>query len=77
MVRCFLGHAAIAEKKLDHGNPLEVLGVDVSIDSEGISFQPNSDKRAKWSHAMEEALRSQRSSLPDRLMRSRGSCSVF
>ena len=36
LVRVCLGSSAIAQRKLQHGNPLTILGVDVEINQQGI-----------------------------------------
>ena len=35
LVRVCLGSSAIAQRKLQHGNPLTILGVDVEINQQG------------------------------------------
>ena len=38
------GADAIAEKKLEHGNPLTVLGISIEINDAGVVFQPDQEK---------------------------------
>ena len=60
LVRLCLGESAIANKKLVAGNPLTILGVDVSFSPEGIRFQPSEDKVIKWVAKLKRALESGR-----------------
>ena len=48
LVRCLLGSTAISERKLEHGNPLTILGVEATLRHEGASFRPNDEKALKW-----------------------------
>ena len=56
LIRCCLGATAIAEKKLEAGNPLTVLGVNIEIDMEGVIFWPAEDKIDKWKAKLESTL---------------------
>ena len=47
VVAC-LGNGAIAEHKKECGNPLPVLGVDITLTASGASFWPTADKVCKW-----------------------------
>ena len=58
LVRCMLGHGAISESKLSHGNPLVLLGVRTKIDRDGVSFRPDDAKAQKWSAKIQMALES-------------------
>ena len=60
LVRCLLGSSAIADRKLEHGNPLVVLGIAVNLADEGISFRPEPVKVQKWLTQVTEALRANR-----------------
>ena len=53
-----LGHGAISESKLSHGNPLVLLGVRTKIDRDGVSFRPDDAKAQKWSAKIQIALES-------------------
>ena len=55
LVRCCLGDTAISERKLEAGNPLTILGVDISISEEGVRFQPSKDKVVKWTKKLKHA----------------------
>ena len=44
LVRLLFGADAIAEKKLEHGNPLTVLGISIEINDAGVVFQPDQEK---------------------------------
>ena len=48
LVKACLGEDAIAQHKLVHGNPLEVLGIDVTVSDSGAIFWPAPTKVAKW-----------------------------
>ena len=48
LVRLCLGGSAIAERKLQDGNPLEVLGVDTELGPDGLVYWPAGDKVSKW-----------------------------
>ena len=56
VVRALLGESAINEKKLLHGNPLVLLGVDVALREEGVRFKPCREKRQKWKRVIRVAL---------------------
>ena len=56
VVNALLGPGAIADKKLASGNPLEVLGLQVTIDPSGISCKPSPDKLRKWSARILQAV---------------------
>jgi len=58
VVKCLLGPTAISSHKVAHGNPLVVLGVEATIEEEGMSFRPSADKVAKWTRQLKEALAS-------------------
>ena len=48
LVRLCLGPSAVANRKLECGNPLVVLGVECSLCSKGATFWPSADKVRKW-----------------------------
>ena len=48
LVRACLGKTAVAEHKLLFGNPLIILGVQVSLRDSGVLFWPAEDKVQKW-----------------------------
>ena len=56
LVRACLGHSSIAERKLESGNPLVVLGIKISLDTQGATFAPSKDKCQKWIARMRGAL---------------------
>ena len=60
LVRACLGDTAIAQRKLEHGRSLTVLGVDIDIMYEGISFSPSKEKAANWAYKMQVALDTQK-----------------
>ena len=55
LVRCLLGRTAISDKKMDHGNPLVILGVEAKILEEGMRCRPSRDKAEKWSLHLQTA----------------------
>ena len=57
LIRIILGPCAVADSKLQFGNPLGVLGLSVSIDMRGLLCWPLPDKRARWRAEIAEALR--------------------
>ena len=44
LVRALFGHGAIQERKLEHGDPLTVLGIRIEVNDAGVVFQPDQDK---------------------------------
>ena len=56
LARLILGTDAISARKLEHGNPLCILGLSVTLDASGMSCRPHADKTQKWTDAMKEAL---------------------
>ena len=56
LVRILLGESAVAEAKLECGNPLPVLGLSVSLDPSGMTCVPLPEKREKWRARLGEAL---------------------
>ena len=56
LVQACLGREAISARKLVCGMPLEILGVDVVIKTEGISMSPSQDKKLKWATRIKQAL---------------------
>ena len=55
-----LGETSIAREKLQHGNPLPVLGVSVEMNLGGISFIPEPEKLEKYRQQIMEAIRTMR-----------------
>ena len=47
-MRLLFGNDSIAERKLECGNPLVILGVSTYITYSGITFKPDDEKVAKW-----------------------------
>ena len=60
LLRCLFGSDAIAEHKIEHGNPLVILGVAVSADSASFWARPSDDKREKWDRQICQALAANR-----------------
>jgi len=58
LIRACLGETAIAERKLESGNPLVVLGVEVLLAPEGLTFWPATGKVEKWLAKIDAALAS-------------------
>ena len=56
LVRACLGESSISDRKLEHGNPLTVLGIDMRLDVHGVAFWPSADKVQKWIQLMQLAL---------------------
>ena len=56
LVRALLGPTSVSDKKVCSGLPLEVLGVVVDADDQGMSFWPSADKVSKWSAQIAGAL---------------------
>ena len=48
LVRVLLGADSISERKLETGNPLVVLGVQIEAHLGGVVFTPAADKVKKW-----------------------------
>eukprot|EP00969_Alexandrium_andersonii_P043904 1925114-Alexandrium_andersonii.AAC.1 len=57
VIRAILGSSAIADRKLEHGVPLVILGLRVEAADGGIRVSPDADKVTKWCGVIEEALR--------------------
>ena len=55
LVRCCLGASAIADRKLEHGNPLVILGVETLLREEGLYYWPSPEKVIKWKEAIRVA----------------------
>ena len=51
-----MGETAIAEHNLMHGNPLEILGIMVSLDLAGVTFWPEEEKIEKWCEQLEMSI---------------------
>ena len=58
LVCACLGGDAVSERKLEHGNPLVVLGIEVFFSSSGTRYWPSPEKVEKWLRILEEAIRS-------------------
>lgn len=56
LVRCMLGKTAIAEHKLQHANPLPILGFEVGVGKAGVIFQPDGEKKEQWVLQIKTAL---------------------
>jgi len=56
LVRSILGKDAIAQRKVEVGNPLTVLGVQVEINLGGIVFTPDEGKVQVWKQCIRIAL---------------------
>ena len=56
LVRACLGQSAIASKKLEHGQCLVILGVEIRFSTHGATFWPSPEKVAKWCAEIEAAL---------------------
>ena len=56
LVRALMGADAIAEKKLEYGNPLTVLGIDVEAGHEEVRATVNQEKAKCWSNTLKAAL---------------------
>ena len=56
LVKCLLGDDAIADKKLDCGAPLTVLGVTIHIKDEGLHLIPEPSKVTKWTAQVRPSL---------------------
>ena len=48
LVDCLLGSGAAAPDKLVHGNPLTVLGVEMTVEATGVTCRPDAKKAFKW-----------------------------
>ena len=56
LVRACLGDDALSEQKLECGNPLIVLGVEIELSGEGATFWPAQEKVNKWTAAIDTFL---------------------
>ena len=57
LVRALLGDSAVADRKLDSGKSLEILGVVLSCSPAGYIAQPSMKNRTKCLRVIEKALR--------------------
>ena len=57
LVRACLGDTSISEKKLEHGNPLVILGVLVTFGLKQAHLRPSDDKVEKWVETMKRSLK--------------------
>ena len=55
VVNALLGPGAVAKKKLVHGNPLEVLGLIVTVWPQSVCCKPSPDKVSKWLRIINDA----------------------
>ena len=51
-----MGDTAVSESKLGSGNPLVVLGVEISLADDGVTFWPSKDKVHKWRGIIRQIL---------------------
>ena len=58
VVDALLGPGAVAKKKLVHGNPLEVLGLLVTVWPQSVCCKPSPDKVEAWLCAIRASLAS-------------------
>ena len=63
--RVFLGKDAVSAKKLNHGNPLVILGVMVELQPDGLKASVAPDKAEKWAVGVRRALDEKRLSQSD------------
>ena len=56
LVRVCLGGDAIADRKLESGNPLVVLGIECAHDHRGVTFWPAPEKVIQWKATIERFL---------------------
>ena len=56
LVKVLLGGDAIADNKVECGEGLGILGVDVSVSARGFAFRPSRDKVVKWQLELEHVL---------------------
>ena len=57
LVRLLFGQSALADRKLDFGASLVVLGVEIKFSREGYECRPSVDKVRKWLSCILEAIR--------------------
>ena len=57
VIRALLGPSSIAERKVECGLPLEVLGVTIDADEHGAVFWPSEDKVEKWLATLDDTLK--------------------
>ena len=57
LVRAMLGYDSIEETKLQHGNPLTLLGVEVQITDKKIEVWPSHEKVVQWQRDLESCLK--------------------
>ena len=58
VVRALLGVDSLSEDKLQHGNPLDVLGLTFAVNSKGILCKPSREKIDKWMGIIADAIES-------------------
>ena len=58
LIRALLGADSVSEDKVSSGLPLEILGVTVDADLDGVAFWPSEKKVSKWSSEIAAALAS-------------------
>jgi hypothetical protein len=57
LVRAVLGDDAVANRKLETGNPLVILGIGIETSLAAVTFQPAPEKVAEWVALIKEYLR--------------------
>ena len=57
LVRALLGSDAISERKLETGNPLVVLGIQIEVNLGGVVFIPAPEKVEAWVVDIRRAVR--------------------
>jgi len=50
LVRAILGEDAISKRKLEHGNPMTVLGIKIEANLAGVVFTPDEEKVRTFTH---------------------------
>ena len=56
LVRLCLGPTSVSARKLAHGNPLTILGIDLCIKHDGVVFWPAEEKVANWIMRIRDAM---------------------
>ena len=64
VVKACLGETAISSRKLIAGNPLEILGVDVTLHRDGLRMVPSAAKLEKWTTRIQEPMNRRTSRWP-------------
>ena len=58
LVRATLGPDALAERKTECKRPLEVLGIEVEVEQDGVTLEVTATKRKEWGDRLREAKHS-------------------